>query len=60
LAEVITSSDDSDLLWMWDVGYDTYAISAFFGINECDAERRVWRAREQRRIKTRGVVYELA
>jgi hypothetical protein len=55
-----TNDDDIDpgFLWLWMCRHDTYEIAAHFGITEAEAERRVWRAREQRRIAKRGLVNE--
>jgi hypothetical protein len=55
---MITVDLETDVLWLWDCGFDTKDISARCGITEADAERIVWRAREQRRVE-QGVSSEL-
>lgn len=56
----VSADDDLDLgfLWLWTCRRDTYEIAAFFGITEAEAERRLWIAREQRRIGKQGLVHE--
>lgn len=59
---MILATADTDLdpgfLWLGKCGHDTYEIAAFFGITEAEAERRLWSAREQRRIERQGQVNE--
>lgn len=52
--------DDADMLILWDNGFNTYEISARYGIKEGEADQRLWRAREQRRIKRQELVSEFA
>lgn len=46
---------DEYLLLLWDRHLDTFAIAELCGITEAEADRRVWRALEQRRITKHGV-----
>jgi hypothetical protein len=48
------ANDDSDMLLLWDCHFDTFEIAARLSITEAEAERRLWRAREQRRIVSEG------
>ena len=66
MAEMILSiekDNDEDMLALWDcksVPFDTVKIASIFSLTEAEADRRLWRAREQRRIKRREVVNEFA
>lgn len=48
--------EDSDMLRLWDSGFNTSEIAARFGIPEYEADRRVRRARERRRNEEREYV----
>lgn len=51
---------ETDVLWLWDCGFDTKDISVRCGITEAEAEKIVWRARERRRGVEQGEANELA
>jgi hypothetical protein len=57
---MISVDQETDVLWLWTCGFDTKDISARCGITEAEAERIVWRVREQRRNRGQGEAYECA
>jgi hypothetical protein len=49
--------DDGEMLILWGCGFDTFDIAARYGITQAEADRRLWRAREQRRVSRQGKAY---
>lgn len=57
---MLAVDEATDLLWLWDCGFSTKEIADRMGITESEIDRRLWRAREQRRIHRQGLVHEFA
>jgi hypothetical protein len=56
---MVSVDQETDVLWLWDCGFDTKDISVKCGLTEAEAESVLWRARERRRAE-QGEAYECA
>lgn len=57
---MLAVDSETDMLWLWDCGFNTKEIADRLGITESEVDRQLWRARETRRIERQGRVHEFA
>jgi DNA-directed RNA polymerase specialized sigma24 family protein len=57
---MITIDSVTDMLWLWDCGFNTKEIADRLCITESEVDRQLRLAREERRIKRQGMWNDIA